>query len=104
MKRLAIALAAGAILMCGALPGRADQTFWTMKTGATPKPSATAIPGLVNVDYIYYSCLTASGRFGRCREPRYGHRHSAYPPYPYIAPGSWAPAAKPPIAPHPMHS
>ncbi len=52
------------LLLAGlAIPGHAEQTFWTLSSGPSPRPPRSADPPAVNIDYVGYPCMN-SGRAG----------------------------------------
>lgn len=65
LQRLACALAAAALAAGLTLPALADQTFWSYSTGSLPKPTQTANPAGISIDYVYYPCgrPAQNGRF-----------------------------------------
>ncbi len=95
MKAPAIAAVVAAIIASGALPALADQTFWTISTGAVPKAApieASGSNGSGGVYYPYYSCARfyRSSPYRGCDSfaPAPGLRrpHRVNPAYPFTPP------------------
>ncbi|MDP9025164.1 MAG: hypothetical protein M3N13_07315 [Candidatus Eremiobacteraeota bacterium] len=106
MKLLGLA-AAGAILALGALPCQADQTFWTIKTGAVPKPAKPATQTQPSLDYLYYYYpSTAPDPNGSPLGGTPYRTHPVNPPYMYTPPRFYTQTRRlsPRPVPAPVHS
>jgi hypothetical protein len=65
------------VLLAGwALPGRADQTFWTVSTGPVPPPAPATAADPAGIGYYYDVSGYGSAGYGSHGRGRRDHRHS----------------------------